>query len=699
MNARMPAAAMVILLLAGAAAPAGAQTGPFVVFLTCEGRDFGPGEVVNFSVHTFARGEAAIPDGPPQVVVGSGPGAGRALPVCATAPGEWSGSYTVLAADAELYGGISLQARAYFSGSGGGDYPYTGYCGINLADPPVPPATNGLFVRSFVLECPDGAIRPQSRIKFQVCATYDGAPVPAGDIRFWMTYRSHAGAEERTDLPAEERGPGALVVPYTVPMKSQSGYFQLHAESHGITRDFLSYINLDFFNVIYHELGRDGSAIEYEILVSDRSGNPVNGSTVMVWLTAYYTGIRTVALDLGKTDQNGKARGVADLGPGVGEFNIRGWANTSKCSQLFSGEIQVSDAYRPGYNSWDQFYIERLSPTGYLPSGGDRTLSYRAYFEGAPLRRQELDCYVRTYRGTGQASVPEAVSGRRVATDDNGTFTVNVTFPDSASSFAYVTAVGPGPPYAAGYDPSSDTVNVKAAPAAPPLEWANATFSTARAGQALKICASAPAGGLVGAAANWDFSYNESSIDRPWLVLNTFTWYLPARPSGQSTLRGQLVLPRHLKSGQNLTVTVTFSNASGQATSADFPLKVRPAAVEEPPADVCCITSIFVVNALLIVLLFFNYLAGRRGERRRGLGELDADGQIGAILSSSRRSPRDLSLPIKVELVQSEECTACGRKMARGNLAWRCVCGARYHEHCTGDGTKCPSCGRGWSKR
>ncbi len=699
MNARMPAAAMVILLLAPAAAPAGAQTGPFVVFLTCEGRDFGPGEVVNFSVLTFARGEAAIPDGPPQVVVGSGPGAGRAIALLATAPGEWSGSYVVLAADADGYGRIELDARAYFRALGGGDYPYSSALYISLADSPLPYATGGLSTRSFVLECPDGAIRPQSSIKFQVCATYDGAPVPAGDIRFWITYRSDAGVEERADVSAEERGPGTFVVPYTIPKKSQSGYFELHAESRGITREYISYINLDFFNVIYHELGRNGSAIEYELLVSDRSGNPVNGSAVVIWLYAYYRGIGPVALELGKTDQNGRVRGIADLGPEVSEFNIRGWANTSKCSQQFSGEIQVSDASRPGYNSWNQLYIERLSPAGSLMSGGEQTLRYRAYYENAPLRRQELDCYVQTYRGTRLASIPEGVSGQRVVTGEDGTFTVNATIPDSPSSFAYVTVVGPGPPYASGYYSDSDTLPIYTASVAPREDWANASFSTARAGQAVSICASAPGGGLVAARAYWGFSYNESRIDRPWLVLNTFSWYLPARPTGQSTLRGQLVLPRHLKSGQDLTVTVTFSNASGQATSADFPLKVRPAAVEEPPADVCCITSIFVVNALLIVLLFFNYLAGRRSERRRGLDELDADGQIGAILSSSRQSPRDLSLPIKVELVQSEECTACGRKIAQGNLAWRCVCGARYHEHCTGTGTRCPSCGRDWSKR
>jgi len=698
MNARLPAAVMLCLLLAGTAAPAMAQNGPFMVFMTCESRQYDPGEVVNFTINTFARGEAAVPDGPPQVVVASGPGAGRAVPVSANAPGEWSGSYVVLAADADGYGGIELDARAYFRALGGGDYPYSSALYISLADSPLPYVTGGLSTRSLVLECPDGAIRPGSRVKFQVCATFDGAPVPAGDIRFWTTFRSDAGAEERADVLAEETGAGSFVVPFTIPENAQSGNYWLHAGCHGETDRYLTSVKLDFFNIIYHETARNGSAIGYELLVSDRSGNPVNGSAVTVWLRSNYWGFSNAALELGKTDRSGKVRGMADPGPGVGYFSLTGWANTSKCSQFFSGTVRVSNATPPGYLSDYQLEIERLSPAGSLASGGEHALTYRAYFEGALLVRQGLDCYIRTYQGTERASFPEAVSGRRVATDGNGTFTINVTFPDGPSSYADVTVVGPGPPVYAGYDSDSDQVTVSAASAAPAVYWANATFSTARAGQAVSICASAPAGGLVAARATWGFSYNVSRIDRPWMVMSTFTWYLPGRPSGQTSLRGQLVLPGHLKAGQDLTVTLQLTNATGQTTSAGFPLRVRPAATSEEPVNLCCLTGIFVVNAMLIVLLIFNYLAGRRGGARRELEEMGTDERIDAVLRASR-SPRDLSLPIKVELVQSEECTACGRKIALGNLAWRCVCGARYHEHCTGDGTKCPSCGRAWNKR
>jgi hypothetical protein len=696
MKAIYAAAFTALLLLAGGAPIAGASTGPFVLFISYEARHYSPGEVVNFTVQVFGRGEPAAPDGPPAVIVQGGPGAGRAIPVSARAAGAWAGNYTVLAADADSGGRIELEALAYFRQSGGGESPYYAGLLIDLADLPAPPAAGDLSIRSFLLECPDGAIRPGSLLRIQVCATFDGAPVLPGDIGFWMSFRPDTGKEERTDLAADESAPGRFMLPFTVPAKAQSGYFQLHAASHGVPDWYVGYFSLDFFNVLYHETGRTGSRIDYELLVSDRSGNPVNGSDVVVWLASYEWDIGPVALDLGKTDRSGRVRGLADLGPGVGEFNLRGWANSSKASQYFSGTIRVSNTTAPIQQQGGQFYIERLAPAGTLSTGGGETLSYRARFESAPLPRQALDCYVQVFRGGYGAGVPEDVQGLRVVTGDDGSFTINVTLPAGTAGYAIVTAVGPGPPYPYGYTSSSDRVTVAGPPAPQPAPRANATFSAASPGAPVRICASAPGGDLVSARAFWKFSYNESSLDRPWLALNTFTWYLPARHRDGSPLKGQMVLPRHLKSGQNLTVDVSFTNATGQTTTASFPLRVRSAAAAEPPADVCCIASIFVVNALLIVLLFFNYLSGRRGEKRTSLEELDADGQIGAVLASSRPARKDLSLPIKVELARSEDCTACGRRIAQGNLAWRCVCGARFHEHCAGDGTKCPSCGRAW---
>jgi hypothetical protein len=148
----------------------------------------------------------------------------------------------------------------------------------------------------------------------------------------------------------------------------------------------------------------------------------------------------------------------------------------------------------------------------------------------------------------------------------------------------------------------------------------------------------------------------------------------------------------------NLTVQVYLQNASGVQSDFSVPLRVKAAVAATSGPDLCCITSIFVVNIVLIGLLFFNYIAARRKPGRNELENLGVDERIDEVLRASGGGQPGLTLPIKVEMALSEDCMVCGRRIARGNLALRCVCGGRFHEHCTGDGSKCPSCGREWKK-
>jgi hypothetical protein len=538
-------------------------------------------------------------------------------------------------------------------------------------------------------------------VTIAVCATHDGAPLLPGDIRFRIEHQLTYGRSTSAEVASESPAPGSFLVRYTIPEQGHSDTFWLLADSFGTSDNHITQVDLDFFNVVYHEFGRNGSRVDFELLVSDRAGAPVNGSGVTLRLNPWQSRTGSVALDLGKTDKKGRVKGLFDLGPGVGELSIDGWANTSKRSQRFYSDVKLNNATRPYAYQRDSFFIERLGSEGVFLPGGTAVLTSRATYHGEPVRLQMLDCYLQTYRGKSPGGVPAGARGLRVVTDNEGQFALNLSFPAGYESYTTITAVGPGNPYSADFETYTDPDTVQVPPAnanAPSDSWANSTFSAAGAGRAVKICATAPPGELAAAWAVWDFRYNETDPSRPWAVWSTFTWYLQAQPSGTNPLQGQLVLPRHLKSGQNLTVNLGLLNASGQHSSAGFPLRVRQTPVAQPEADLCCITSIFIVNALLIALLFFNYMAGRRTVRKKELEQLGADGQIEAVLGASRAAPRDLSLPIKVELAQSEDCTACGRKIAQGNLAWRCVCGARYHEHCAGGGQKCPSCGREWKK-
>jgi hypothetical protein len=692
-----------VLVLLAVAAPAKGAHGPYLVLLMVEERDYSPGEALNFTVYTFSGGEPAVLASPPFVAVYSGSGSGRAIPVLATAPGRYSGSYTVLSADSDLYGYIHLSTTADFAGpaaGGTGQFAYDDAT-VRLAGSGYQHPAPGLSIRGWVLECPDGAVRAGSRLTVAVCATREGAPVPPGEIRFRMVNAPATGGRQSTDLQAQSPAPGYILLHCTIPEQVSSGTFYFYADGNGFTDDYITSVDLDFFNVVYHELARSGSRVDFELYVSDRAGAPVNGSGVTLRLNPWQSRADAIPLDLGKTDHGGRVKGLFDPGPDVGEMSIDGWANTSRQSQRFYGSVKLSNATAPLSYQPGSFYIERLGSDGRFLAGGSAILTYMAFYNGEPVRLQPLDCYLRLYNGVPGSSVPVGVRGQRVVTDAGGGFSLNLTFPAGYYSYTTITAVGPGSPYSDQYESYTDWEPAQTGPAvasSPSANWANVSFSKALAGRSCRICATAALGALVAASAGWDFRYDDPDAPRAWEVWQTFTWYLQAQNAGPGPLRGQLVLPRHLKSGQNLTVTLGLQNASGQYTDAAFPLRVRPAPAEEPPADICCLTTIFMVNALLIALLLFNYMAGRRGARKKDLEELGADDQIDAVLRTSHRSPAELSLPIKVEMAQSEDCTACGRKIARGNIAVRCVCGTRYHEHCTGGGTKCPSCGREWRK-
>jgi len=703
MNTRALAISTVLLLLAAAAPTAGAQEGPHAIFLMVEDREYVPGQVLNFSVYTFAGSEPVSPASAPTVYVASGPMAGRTIPVCATAPGRYEGGYRVLSADADDHGYIDLEASANFADPAyGGTARYEGdYANVRLADSGHPGPTSGLSIRGRVLECPDGAVRPGSRLTVAVCATRDGAAVPAADLTFTGEHRGADGAKARAVIPAESPAAGYFLIHFTIPQQGHSDTFYFYADGYGITDNFITSVRLDFFNVVYHELARNGSRVDYELYVSDRAGAPVNGSGVAVVLRPWRSGTGAVALDLGKTDRGGRVKGLLDPGPDVGEVSMDGWANTSRQSQRFSGSVKLSNATPPQTFPTSGFNIERTATEGQVLAGGSAVLTYLATYNAEPVRLQALDCFLELYNGMPGSGVPVGVQGRRVLTDGQGRFSLNLSFPAGYYSYTTITAIGPGSPNSDRYGSHTDPDPVRTGPAAgqsQSVSWANVSFSKALAGRSCKLCATAAPGALLAARAGWDFRYNGTELIRPWAVFNTFAWYLQAGPSGKYPFRGQLVLPKHLRTGQDLTATVSFVNASGEQTTAAFPLKVRPAPALEPGADLCCITSIFMVNAMLIALLFFNYMTGRRGVRKKELEELGADDQIAAVLGGSRAAPRDLSLPIKIEMAQSEDCTACGRKIARGNLALRCVCGARYHEHCTGGGGKCPSCAREWKK-
>ena len=706
MNGRTLAATafLVLLLMPAAYPPARASLGPVRVFLVTDSDSALVGGTVNFTAYTFLEGERAdLPEPPAVYLVGGAFPEGRPLPVSSTSTGRYDGTYTVLQADLGEESWLTLEVVATYKGLVEGQAPYsdssseTFYVRRPTAPVPEYESVTGRLVESSAMP-----IRPGSKLKFLCCATLSGRPVDLPGLLFQLSANSYDQGPPPT-LEYERLGTGVYLVRCRVPDVRQDENFYLRYQHNLSGYNSSSSVNdasfsVDFFTVLYHELARKGSRVDFELLVSDHKGAAVNGSSVLLWADPYTGG--NIKLELGRTDNNGRVKGFFELGPKLRYLNFFGWANTSRRSQSFSGYMQLEGGPYPRDISDNAFHIVPLGHEGALVPGAWANLSFQAFDYGEPVRNATVEVYVQTETYDANVRSSQTLDGFRARTDGNGTFRLNFTFQPRVYTGVRLTVVGPrllgddggtlgyDNYYIDAYDPETSY------PAQPEPSW-NLTFSTASPGRASYAYARSPPEGLISGSGSWTFTTNSSESFPPWRVLSGFqVHFLPAK-GGE--LRGNVVIPRQLKPGMNLTMSVGITNSSGGHSHRDVTFRVKAAAAAAPEADVCCLTSIFVFNSLLIGLLLFNYLAARKAPARKNLNDLGVDERIDAVLGAGGTRPA-VTLPIRVEQARSEECTACRRMIARGNLAYRCVCGGRFHEHCTGNGAKCPSCGREWTK-
>jgi hypothetical protein len=177
-------------------------------------------------------------------------------------------------------------------------------------------------------------------------------------------------------------------------------------------------------------------------------------------------------------------------------------------------------------------------------------------------------------------------------------------------------------------------------------------------------------------------------------------WPLLAPAGADQTVKGSIVVPAGLRTGLNITVLLRVANSSGERSDAAFTLRLKAPAEPAAGNDLCCLAGAAVVNIALFAFVFVQYRNAKKAPPPAQFGERQVDERIVDILNPPGGPPaRPPALPFKAELVQSVDCAACGRRIARGNMAWGCACGRKFHEHCLGVGDKCPSCGRAWSKR
>jgi hypothetical protein len=698
----------VLLAAAPLVQPAASADGSLVMMAGYQQRIYSPGEALNFTLYVFYDGEPLSPQDPPAVsVIQDIDVAIYAVPVVLSGQGRYSGRYTVLAADIEDDGTIRLRADAAYRGTSGlGLETATAWIDVTVDTGRV--QNDSLRVVARLVESSDSPVRPGTDLAFECCVTADGGPADPDGLSFWMRHSVEWPGSSDRILP-QRQGPGSYLVHYEIPRQNQSDRFFLYAGwTNGKADQYTgAQVGLDLYQVVYHELARTGTRVDYELLISDRDGAGVNGSSVRLDISPGYDSAGTagapsgnVSVDLGLADHNGRVRSLLDLGGYGQNARISGWANTSRFSQRFCGSVVIFGGQKeqlivPGSG----FRVVRTGMEGEPAPGDTIRLDYRAFYDSRLLRDVLVDCYIEMTKEEQTGSASLSVVGQRVTTDDEGGFVLNLSFPAGVSSIASMTFVGPQE--AGGYRPRGSDA-VRAVWAATPNDgagWVNASFSRAEPGNPVAV--SVHGAGLAAASANWQFDFGESgSEQRQWSAWTSMEWPLVPRANGSLPLKGKIVLPASLRTGLNITVSLQLVNSSGETSSTGFPVRVVSPKAASSGDELCCLAGAAALNIGLLAFVLIQYRSAKKAPPRKQFEEQEVDERIGDILNPPGGPPTGpAALPFKAELVQSVDCAVCGRKIAKGNMAWGCACGRKFHEHCLPKDSKCAHCGREWTIR
>ncbi|MGQ9581885.1 MAG: PHD finger domain-containing protein [Thermoplasmatota archaeon] len=672
------------------------------IFTLYSSRSLNPGEEANFTVHTFIDGKrASVSGGVEARIAGGIYGLETLLTVRAVSAGIYEFSYIMTASHADRYGNVHILVSASHSSWGpSGEVVSTDseWVTLSLRSSGSAVGVNGWSVAASLTELSAPLPAPGSRASFKCWLSKGGSPADPESISFIVSHEG-AGEEPMSYTAAHERlAPGVYLVNFTVPDVAHSDCFYLSARIPEAGGELFTgaWLRLNFFTVLYRELGTREGLRTFEILVSDRSGKAVRGADVRLVFNASLGDGAKSELALGRTDSRGRVSGAIPAPEFIDRYYVTGWTNTSRFSQSFEGWILLPrvSSITPPDNEY--FYVLPLSysyhPEPHLRPGDSFSAAYRAFWRGQPVAGQELRCYVtmRAYDSSYSRVLSSSVECIGVLTDPSGNLTLNLTMLPGEASTIEVFFKNPFPPpqFGAYNDGDSDYFSAYSSGGGGGPELA-ASFTRASPGQTVRVLASAPGSEPLCARVAWDVTGDgRGAVWRAWSSLD---WYLGG-PDESGAFSGRVALPDHLKPGMNLSFRLTLFNQSSSIEES-FDVEVEAAPAESQGADICCLAGLAVVNLGLILFLVASYIASRRPPEG-GSGEGTIEGKVQEILERAERRPE--SLPRRVAMEASGPCSACGRRVARGSLALICTCGRRFHEHCVGDRLKCPSCGRAW---
>ncbi|MEM4728197.1 MAG: RING finger protein [Thermoplasmata archaeon] len=661
-----------------------------------------PGESANFTVYTFIDGVRASFDRPIEAwVVGGVYDVNIPLPVQNSSPGIYNFCYTMVASHANRYGEVEIVVRASHSTGvfqGSALNSASKYITVSIRRNTTDETLEGFRARAWLLRLSSPLPKPGSHATFLCCITRGAEPVDIEGVRFVMHHSPLNGEPSSYTAEHTKIAPGIYQVNFTIPSLKHDDRFYLYAVVPGAEHELQTgaWLCMDFFTVIYHELGMDAGLKKFELFVSDWGGSPVRGAEVVLRVSAPGASGGETMFGLGKTDAKGRVRGSIPIPPVGDGYYIFGWANTSRFSQRFSGRIAVpgeGSFYVPSTSDFTVIPLRREPPLSLLP-GESLCATYRAFSYGRPLASTELKCFVTSKSYGGSMLVSSNVECVKVQTDGQGGFSLNLTMPPGESSFITIYFKNPLPrPESGGYTSGAYDFISSSQPDDTLFGGLHTKLSRAYPGGKVKVTVSAPGKDLQSVSAHLALD-GAGGGDGAWQTWSTFSWNLVG-PDEEGSFSAEIPLPIHLKPGTNATLVLTISNETESGIEHQEYFRVQTPLSTSPETDLCCFLGLVIINITLIFFFLIAFINTRR----------TAEG--GAVVEGLQPGPQEVSVgaqrnselvPRRVALELSRDCALCGRRIARGNVAFLCSCGRLFHEHCTGAGEACPVCGRRWGK-
>jgi hypothetical protein len=611
-----------VLLIATLMPVASAGADPMHLVLIIEHKEYKVNTTGKFTAYVYDKDKLADADSPPQFKIGS-----HLFNSTRKAAGTYEAQVTVNASDVrhdDWYGdyaqlGTTTVTRGRENQS---DNSYDQASDIwtrlpiNLptgTPPPVP--AEGLKVRCTVKAVTGDYAQPGGTVTVESQVTFDGNATDPDGFNYSAVHYMRGGGQKTEYPEASKTGPGKYECRFTIPTTNSSTSITIYGTATRGPNTAKSgvYGDLNFLNVIYHNVRKGATETAFEVWIADALGKAVGGAHLDLGFHTNTNSRNVKWVDCGNTSAKGRVEVVLQYPNDTKSITVQGFVNTSTVSQSFSGQ-KISIVPSTVSPSGTGFEVARNEPARIYPTGKAFEMEFIAFNNSAPWAGKTLYAYV-TFAGraaTFKVTAPYDQEVRTIQTGADGTF--GMKFPamgaETDIAITFKSATGAYPP--GGYYTSTDGLlyssslqQTETFKGSANQDTVELTVEKLNLGGASNVRVKARSGDLPVIMAGWSMDQAwgiDGASGTEWQQWVTIDTYL--RKSG-AEFSGKVFLPEFLP--RDKTYTIDASTGTGLAMESLKPGEgtgsVAAGIAGIPWSYIYIIIIIVVVVIVLVVLM------------------------------------------------------------------------------------------------